>query len=209
MGLSISALTTTRDAKPMPLGESVELAEATSTGGAVFLLREGLDASLIQQLKNYSFNVSDAELQRTSDFERFGKGSYEEWYGSKERTMFALVQKNTGTLAAIAWFGPKPLGRKSMKHLSEDERAEDERLMDADNWHTIVYRSYPPFRGTGIMKDFVRFCMDAYVRRHPDAKLWAGIYGANPASISLATGLGFTAHESSGSDTEETIMVKE
>lgn len=209
MGLSISAHTPSRDTRKLPLFESREIGKAFGTTGTAFVIREGLDASGINQLKKHSLDTSDAELQKTSDFERFGKGSYEDWYRSKERTLFALIEENTGTLAALAWFGPKPLGRKSMKHLSADERAEDERAMDSHNWHTIVYRSYPPFRGTGIMKDFVRFCMDTYLKRHPKAKLWAGIYGANPASIGLATGLGFAIRESSGSDTEETIMVKE
>jgi hypothetical protein len=105
------------------------------------------------------------------------------------------VHEQSGQLAALVWFGPKPLGRKSLKHLSQSERAEDERAMDAENWHTIVYRSYNPFRGQGLMKQFVRMTMEVYLRSFPDARLWAGIYADNPASEGLAKALGFTVDE--------------
>lgn len=170
----------------------------------------GLDEDLVAQLKKYSLNTSDGELQKTSDLMRFGAGSYADWYASKERTMFALVEEGSGTLAALAWFGPKPLGRKSMKHLSEEERARDERAMDSGAWHTIVYRSYPPFRGTGLMTSFLVYVMDVYLKCYPGSKLWAGIYADNPASIGFATKLGFKAvEEVSNKNANETILVRE
>jgi RimJ/RimL family protein N-acetyltransferase len=80
--------------------------------------------------------------------------------------------------------------------------------MDSGAWHTIVYRSYAPFRGKGLMKDFIQFTMDIYQGLYPGSKLWAGIFSANPASIGLAVALGFKVYEQ-GADGGETLMVKE
>src|SRR5690349_9359568 len=114
MGLLIRPSGKERDKRPLPVYESVTLGSAEGSDGTHFVIREGLDASLIAQLREHSLDLADTELQKTSDYERFGKGSYEDWYASKERTMFALVEEESGALAALAWFGPKPLGRKSM-----------------------------------------------------------------------------------------------
>jgi RimJ/RimL family protein N-acetyltransferase len=190
------------------LYETNILATAENADGVRFNIVEGLSEKMAKELKKHSLDTTDTELQKTSDHERFGKGSYEEWYTSKERTLFALVHAETEELAALAWFGPKPFGRKSAKHLSSEERSQDERLLDSGAWHTIVYRSYAPFRGKGLMKDFVRFCTEKYLGRNPGGKLWAGIYSENPASIGLAKALGFTIAEE-GRGTNETLMVKE
>ncbi len=208
MALSLTQVASL-DRLPLRLHERTLLAKATDDG-RTFSLVAGLDTDLIGQLKKYSLNLEDTELQKTSDYMRFGEGSYDEWYGSKERTMFALVDDRNGKLAALAWFGPKPLGRKSMKHLSEEERARDESAMDSGAWHTIVYRSYPPYRGTGLMTSFLNYVMDAYARCYPGSKLWAGIFAANPASLGFAKKLGFRiVEESSGDGHDETILVKE
>jgi hypothetical protein len=177
---------------PLPLYNSLCIGEVKSKEGEAFDIYIGLSREHVQRLKELSLDISDTELQNnTSDFKRFGVGPYEEWY-SKDRTPFALIQKSTGELAGLAWFGPKPLGVESLKHLSVGEIA-TERTMDAGDWHTIVYRSYPKFRGKGLMKQFVHFTMDVYLRKIPGAKLWAGIHGANSASEGLARSLGFTA----------------
>lgn len=209
MSLAIHTFPVARDAHPLPVRGSVLLAEAVSSDETSFEIVEGLSETLIAQLRERSLDAGDEELKNTSDYERFGKGSYEDWYASKERTLFALVEKKSGVLAGLTWFGPKPLGRKSMKHLSETERAENKREIDSGNWHTIVYRSYAPFRGKGLMKDFVRFSMETYMARHPDGKMWAGIFAENPASAGLATALGFNVLEKEKTDTGEIIMVKE
>jgi RimJ/RimL family protein N-acetyltransferase len=100
------------------------------------------------------------------------------------------------------------LGRKSLKHLSPDERAQDERQMDSGNWHTIVYRAYKPYRGTGLMKAFVGFCMQTYCGLYPRANIWTGIFADNPASKMLSEKLGFSVLESaSDAASHETIMV--
>src|SRR6185369_6859766 len=104
---------------PLPLYESVPIAEATSRDGESFMIVAGLDKHMAEQVKQYSLDESDSELiENTSDKRRFGEGSYEEWY-SKQRTPFALIHEKTDTVTAICWFGPKAFGRKSMKYLSK------------------------------------------------------------------------------------------
>lgn len=181
----------TSDSKlPLPVYETHQLGALRSRDGRPFTVLIGLDRELAAQLKEKSLDKTDTELQaNTSDFKRFGEGSYEEWY-AKERTPYALVSEE-GKLAALAWLGPKPLGRKSLRFLSEEELAKEGEQQKGE-WHTIVYRSYAPFRGIGIMTPFVRFALDDYRQRVPSAKLWAGISTENPASIALAQKLGFT-----------------
>jgi len=175
--------------EPLLIYESRTLKTITSKDGEVFTIILGLSKVLIEQLKAYSLDVSDTDLQaNTSDRQRFGEGSYEEWYG-KDRTPYALVD-HAGKLAALAWFGPKPLGRKSLRYLSAEERAQ-ELQQQTGEWHTIVYRSYNPYRGRGLMTPFMRYVIADYKKRYPHARLWAGISTKNEASIGLAKRFGF------------------
>jgi hypothetical protein len=137
--------------------------------------------------------------------QRFGKGSYEDWY-SKGRVPFALVHRSSGALAALVWFGPKPLGRKSIKHLSEEER-KDEYKAAGGNWHTIAFRSYPPFRGTGVMTDFVKTATAVYQKYFPDAKLWTSNARSNASSVALSEKLGYKADESLSDSTTVTMVL--
>ena len=190
---------------PVPLFSSVLIGTAENRG-THFNIYLGLDAPKITKLQTYSLDTTDVDLQaNTSDFKRFGEGSYDEWY-SKGRVPFALTDRDSGALAALVWFGPKPLGRKSLKHLSEEELLR-EKTVESDDWHTIVFRSYLPYRGTGIMKEFVRVTTDVYLHYFPDAKLWAGINRANPGSLALAAKLGYTINESL-SDPTWVAMIK-
>jgi RimJ/RimL family protein N-acetyltransferase len=178
---------------PLPLYGTIKLGDFTSRDGEEFSMWIGADQVVVDELKEKSFDGADDEIQNnTSDRERFGEGSYEEWY-SKDRTPFALVHES-GALAAFVWFGPKPLGRPSLKYLSDEERA-NEFTQKEDVWHTLVYRSYLPFRGKGIMGDFVRFCIEKYKEQYPESKLWVGMSAANGASAALAAKLGFTPRE--------------
>lgn len=197
-------------ALPLPLYNSVRIGEALSKDGDQFSIHAGLNREHAKRLKELSLDENDSDLQKnTSDRERFGEGSYEEWY-AKSRTPFALVHTATNDLAGIAWFGPKPLGRKSLKHLTDEELALDEKSLDAGNWHTISYRCYPNFRGKGLMKAFVGFSMDLYVRSIPDVRLWAGINTENTASDALALSLGFRPlEEISDRQANWLVMVKE
>ena len=141
-------------ALPLPLFAQQEIGTLLSRDGKVFTAVMGLGEELVGQLKEYSLDIADIELQEnSSDFKRFGEGSYESWY-AKERTPFALIDPENGKLAAIAWIGPKPLGLDSMKHLSPEEREKYEKKLESGNWHTISFRSYPGYRGTGLMKGF-------------------------------------------------------
>ncbi|MBI5470685.1 GNAT family N-acetyltransferase [Candidatus Kaiserbacteria bacterium] len=190
---------------PTPLYEA-KLIGTAENKGEQFDIFLGLDKSMVEKLKKLSLDPNDPELDaNTSDRKRFGEGSYEEWY-AKKRVPFALVHKTTGQLAALTWFGPKPLGRKSLKYLSKEDQ-EKESAQTEDTWHLISYRSYPPFRGTGIMKDFLRTTMETYLHYFPNARLWAGSSRSNPASIALSERLGLTIDESA-SDPEWVAMVK-
>ncbi len=179
--------------EPLPLFSTQKLDTILSKDEEAFTIMLGLDEGLVAQLKQRSSDIADTDLQEnTSDFQRFGEGSYEEWY-AKDRTPYALTDQ-AGKLAALAWFGPKPLGRKSLRYLSADERAKESE-QEAGDWHTIVYRSYNPFRGKGLMTPFMKYVIADYKQRHPGAKLWAGVSTKNAASMALATKFGFVISE--------------
>lgn len=193
---------------PLPLYESVKIAE-TERNGEQFEITLGLTEELVRKLKERSLDDADEELKTTSDRKRFGGGSYEEWY-KKDRVPFALVHVKTGALAAITWFGPKPLGRKSIKRLSDAERLEDEQKINSENWHTVSYRSYPPFRGKGLMKKFAGFTLDQYALLYPNTCFWIGTDIGNPASMKLGLALGFKPDQKiSDLEKDWLVMVKE
>ena len=196
---------------PLALFESMPVADAIAADGDHFVVVAGLDRHMAEQVKHYSLSEDDLELQEnTSDKKRFGEGSYEEWY-EKDRVPFALIHEKSDSLTAICWFGPKPLGAKSMKYLSEEERAKEKELSQrAEDWHTISYRSYNPFRGKGHMRGFVQFCIDTYLKAYPSAKIWAIFNTKNAGSIALATKLGFKPHPDISYPEEHlTVMVRE
>src|ERR1043166_151550 len=120
---------------PVPIYKVFKIAAAVGTvvdPHEEFDVYLGLNNAMVTKLKMLSLNRGDEALQEnTSDYERFGRGSYEDWY-SKGRVPFALVHRATGSLAALAWFGPKPLGRKSIKHLTP-EQLKDEHTVESGN----------------------------------------------------------------------------
>ncbi|OGZ00213.1 MAG: hypothetical protein A3B13_00120 [Candidatus Liptonbacteria bacterium RIFCSPLOWO2_01_FULL_45_15] len=176
---------------PLPIYTSVVLASARSDDGEKFEIVAGLGKNFTEEIKKHALDKNDTELRKnTSDSKRFGEGSYDEWY-AKNRTIFGLINKKTGALAAIVWLGPKPLGRKSLRYLPKEE-LEKENEQKVGQWHTLVYRSYNPFRGKGLMKDFVKFAMKIYSASYPDAHYWVGFSEKNKASMALASSLGFT-----------------
>ncbi len=176
---------------PLPIYTSVMLATAKNNDGEEFEIVAGLEKNSAEEIKRHALDESDTELQNnTSDRKRFGKGSYEKWY-AKNRTIFGLIHKKTGALAAFVWFGPEPLGQES------------------GEWHTIGYRSYNPFRGKGLMKDFSKFAMKIYSASHPGIRYWAGINPENKASIAIASSLGLTvSEENSTRETGSLVMIK-
>ena len=174
---------------PLPLYGMIRLGTLGSRDGEEFSVWIGADQETVQKLKEKSLDESDVEIQKnTSDRKRFGEGSYEEWY-SKDRTPFTLLSAD-GELAALVWFGPKPLGRKSLKYLSAEEQAKELQQKE-DTWHTLVYRSYAPYRGKGLMSEFVRFATDVYREHYLSAKFWVGMSADNAGSAALASKLGY------------------
>lgn len=195
-------------ALPLPLYESHGLGTVNDRAGKAFDAYIGLSESMVAKLKERSLDLSDTELQEnSSDYKRFGEGSYESWYG-KGRTPFALIDPSTDALAAIAWLGPKPLGRDSAKHLSAEEAKQDERLLDAGDWHTVSFRSYPGYRGTGLMKGFLKLAVEMYKRGYPGAKIWGITDRVNEGSARLLSSLGLVEHASPESAPERLVMVE-
>jgi hypothetical protein len=178
---------------PLPIFNSIHLADAVSGDGEEFYVFVGLNKEQVKQLKDFSLNENDAELQKnTGDRNRFGLGSYEEWY-KKNRTPFCLIHKRTDSLAALVWFGPKNLGQKSIKFgqiINEYQQPGA-----GNNWHTISYRSYLPFRGKGLMKNFTKFSMDIYKKQFSNVLFWAGLDNRNKGSVKLLTSLNFEINE--------------
>ncbi|OGI60477.1 hypothetical protein A2641_02990 [Candidatus Nomurabacteria bacterium RIFCSPHIGHO2_01_FULL_37_25] len=193
---------------PLPIYNTVIIGEATNKEGKEFSIFIGLDKNMVTQLKALSLDENDVELQNnTSDLKRFGEGLYEDWY-KKNRTPFALAHGDTNTLAAIIWLGPKPLGRKSLKHLSNEQISKDETELNNKDWHTLSARCYAPFRGTGVMKYFGNFVVDFYLKKFPGIKLWSTIERGNTASLNLFLSLGFIIKEEISDDTS-IVTVKE
>lgn len=178
---------------PLPVFNSIHLADAVSRDGEEFYVFVGLNKEQVGQLKNFSLNENDTELQKnTGDRNRFGLGSYEEWY-KKTRTPLCLVHKKSDALAALIWFGPKTLGQKSIKFGKNIN--EYGQPGAGNNWHTISCRSYPPFRGKGLMKNFTKFSIDLYKKQFPNAMFWTGMDNRNKGIIKLFSGLGFEINE--------------
>jgi RimJ/RimL family protein N-acetyltransferase len=191
---------------PLPIYTAVHVADAISKANEGFAMYAGLDEKMIAEIRERSLDDTDEALKITSDRKRFGEGNYEDWY-AKNRVPFALIHKQSGKLAAIAWYGPKPIGRKPVKELSADELTQNERDLDAGNWATFTYRSYPPFRGQGLMKDFVRFTMDTYTDHFPGIQLWGGLYADNTPSLALAHDLGFSVNEAASDHSKNWLVV--
>ena len=66
---------------PLPIYQSVHIADGICREGKEFDLLVGLDKKYTEQLRELSANESDTDLQNfTSDWKRFVEGSYEFWY---------------------------------------------------------------------------------------------------------------------------------
>jgi RimJ/RimL family protein N-acetyltransferase len=175
---------------PLPIYETTLIGSIEGRDDTTFTLYAGVNKEHVAQLKSFSLDKMDTAIQEnTSDRRRFGEGSYEDWY-AKNRTPFSLIHTKTNKLAALIWFGPKPLGMKSMKHLTDVEQRKVS-ATDSGNGHTIAYRAYQPYRGVGIMKKAVNAATEAYLKVFPDALIWTVVDEANEASIGLSKALGY------------------
>ena len=192
---------------PLPIYSAIHVADAIGKDGEEFDLFIGLEKKYIEQLKQLSLDERDAILQNnTGDRARFGEGSYEDWY-AKNRTPFCLIHKRTDALAALVWIGPKTLGKKSIKFGQESN--EKEKTKVGDNWQTISCRAYPPFRGKGHMKNFIKFVLDVYKNKFPNSKFWLGVDNRNKIALRLFSGLEFEIDEENSILLENwLIMVK-
>ncbi len=180
MGLAISPIA------PEPLaGERVADTIARANGdGRDFTIVEGLSDALVEKLTKLSQDESDTELmQNTSDRTRFSPDAYDAWL-SKERYPFALVAED-GSLAALIWYGP-------------------EEMPTGGAGDTIAFRSYPPYRGRGVMTDFSRFVMELHEKRRAEHQLWLATDAENVAGIRLYEKLGFVRH---GEEDDRLFMV--
>lgn len=185
---------------PLPVFSSIHIADAINKEGEEFDVLLGLDTKYVEQLKNLSLDKSDTDLQNnTGDFNRFGVGSYEDWY-KKNRTIFALINKQRDILSAIVWFGPKSLGKKSIKFGKEEDNEYQTK------WHTVSVRSYSVWRGKKMMKNFVEFALNFYKKYFVNIKFWMGTDDRNIAAVKLFSELNFETDEEN-SDLEENWLV--
>jgi hypothetical protein len=174
---------------PLPIYHSAHLADAIGKDGEEFSVFIGMEKKYAEQLRQLSLDADDEQLQNnTGDKKRFGEGSYKDWYG-KNRTPFCLIHKQSDALVAIIWLGPKPL------------------FSNETNWHSVGWRSYNPFRGKGLMRNFAKFAMDIYIKNFPDIKFWITTRRENIGSAKLATSLDFQILEEA-SNNASLVMVK-
>jgi hypothetical protein len=191
---------------PLPIFSTIHIADAIGKDGEEFDMLIGLDKKYVEQLKKLSLDKKDTELQEnTGDKNRFGEGSYEEWY-ALNRTPFCLIHKRTDALAALVWFGRKDLGKKSIKFGKDEGEKES---APKNHWHTISCRSYPLFRGKGLMKNFIKFTMDTYKNKFPDAMFWSGTDDRNNAMKKVFSNLEFEIDkENSDLSNNWLVMIK-
>ncbi len=169
---------------PLPRYTSTHFRTDTIGDHGVCETSIGLTEEMAKKLALLSNDRTDTALDYTEDRTRFAsQASYEAWY-AKGRLPFILVQQSTGMLMAILWFGekvpPSPIG---------DGVDPDTRFV------TIVYRSYPPFRGTGFMTAWTSSILEQFIQANPRCTLWAKVKKGNDGSLHLAKKLGFTEIE--------------
>jgi len=192
---------------PLSIFSTIHIADGIDKDGEEFDILVGLDKKHVEQLKKLSLDKKDEELQNnTGDRNRFGEGSYEEWY-QKDRTPFCLIHKRTDTLAALVWFGPKDLGKKSIKFGKELDTPTQPKI--ENNWHTISCRSYPLFRGTGLMKNFIQYAMNIYKEKFSNVMIWEGQDNRNKPMLKVFSNLGFEIDkENSDLSNNWLVMIK-
>jgi GNAT superfamily N-acetyltransferase len=164
---------------PLALFSVVEIGTLEGKDGTRFSIVAGLDKPRVAQLKQRSLDKSDSDLQNnTSDYKRFGEGSYESWY-AKGRVPFVALDP-LGNLAAIIWFGPDEPPALSNGYQYPEK-----------NWDTIAFRSYAPYRGVGIMTPMSIFVVKTHREKFPERTLWLETNIDNEAGKHLYNKLGF------------------
>lgn len=164
--------------KEMPLFATARIA-GFENGGHVYAITLGFSEDVAQSLIAHAKDESDDALRAfTGDAERFASlDSYANWY-RKDRTAFALIEEKTEALAACIWFGEK-----------EPPVAVPQQ--EGRTYHTASFRSYPPYRGKGLMKPFARFVLDTYQKQFGDVCIWLSTSEDNTVALGLYHALGF------------------
>lgn len=161
--------------------------------GAHLSIYLGADEGAARQLKEHALGSDEELVQNTKDRARFGEGSYESWY-AKGRCPFSLVDDG-GNLAAFIWFG------------AENPPPECGQDIESDVWDTIAFRSYPPYRGRGIMTPLARFIIETHERLVPGRRLWLTAKTDNLPALGLYGKLGFQVC-GYGEDGARTYMIR-
>lgn len=160
--------------------------------GTALGVHRGLSKAHVEQLCAYSLNEHDQELKITSDRTRFETlESYTTWF-LQGRTIYGAVDTHE-VLAGIVWCGPKSL-------------PVDIPLAQDYEWHTVAYRSYGSYRGSGFMKDFCKQALDDYRTHHQGIRMFVKISCGNEASIGLARSLGFSPLTEASSGTSVVLI---
>lgn len=179
--------------EPPPIFSSTFVAWLACPGLDRLSVQYGLDTHAVSKLRDKSLNRDDVELaNNTSDKRRFGDGSYERWY-AKSRYPFVLTDQDH-ELAGLIWFGPEPV--PNGVQLDQGALVQE--------WDTIAFRSYPPYRGKGIMTAFSLMLLKLHKTMRPGRGLWLETRPHNKAGIALYRKLGFSAV---GEDAQKNIVM--
>jgi hypothetical protein len=161
-------------ALPLPIYTFINLADAIARDGEEFDVFVGLPKKYVEELQRLSTDPTDADLQKnTDDRLRFG-GAYEEWYHD-HKVLFALIHKRTDSLAALAWL--EPVTYRDII------------------FHALSVRSYPLFRGKGIIKNFLRYILEIYKEHFPKVQFSAGVPANSNRIIRILSEIGFERDE--------------
>ncbi|HTK03607.1 MAG TPA: GNAT family N-acetyltransferase [Alphaproteobacteria bacterium] len=146
----------------------------------IVLFNKNITNSQIDQL--IKFTKADSEVQKfTHDLERFANHeSYKNWIKNK-KYIYTLTD-NKNNLLGIIWFSKKQIPQAP------------------DYPYTFAIRVYPPARGKGFAKSFMKMALKDFDKK----KIWLAT--TNPKAIKIYKDLGF---KEIGKHEEEILMVFE
>ena len=189
--MAVLPITTLADLPTIPLipYTSTTIAEVTIHPFGICDIVVGLTKETVDKLFFHSADTTDTALGFTQDAQRFANHeSYVSWF-KKGRIPFALLHRDTSSLMAVAWIGEASIPE-----------------LEAENQHTVAYRSYLPYRGGGFMTSFMTYVLETYKKRNPDCLFWVRIDPQNTPSLSFAQKLGFTTRVISAPHTDRIVL---